>query len=136
MSDNLTAIFIITGVCVVLPTMIVWLATRARSQNVNRKYDLLHAAIEKGVAIDPNLLMDPKKERNSIKMQLLGKLQWGIILFIAGLILGVYGIINDNTTLVVWVGGIAVAVGASLTAIYFIGKRDLKSEIEAEEQKK
>ncbi len=129
-------IIITIGVCVVLPVVIVWLTTRAKSIAVNRKFDLLQTAIEKGVAIDPNLLIDPKKERSSIKMQLLGKLQWGIILFISGLILGVYSIINDNTTLVIWTGGIAVAVGAALIAVYFIGRRDLKPEIEAEEQKK
>ncbi len=136
MSDNLTAIFVITGVCVVLPIMVVWLISRARTTAVNRKYDLLHAAIEKGVEIDPKLLLDQKKERVSIKMQLLGKLQWGIILLIAGLIMGVYGIINNSIDLFFWLVGIAVAVGAALIAIYFIGKRDLKPEIEAEEQKK
>ncbi len=136
MSDNLTAIFIITGVCVILPAMIVWLVSRARSVAVNRKYDLLHAAIEKGVEIDPNLLIDSKKEKRSIKMQLLDKLQWGIILLLAGIITGVYSLVKYPESDFLWLSVIAFAIGVALVVIYFFGKRDLKHEIEQEESQK
>ncbi len=129
-------VIVVTGVCVILPIVIVWLSTRAKSVAVNRRFDLLHAAIEKGVDIDPNLLLDPKKEKASIKMQLLNKLQWGIIFLLAGIIVGVYAILNSHIAELVWLAGVAVAVGAALTAIYFFGKRDLKPEIEAEEPHK
>ncbi len=129
-------VIVSTGICVVLPVLIIWLTTRAKTIATNRKYDLLHAAIEKGVAIDPNLLLDPKKESRSIKMQLLGKLQWGIILLIAGIILGLLCIFENIRVEIMWVFGLAIAVGLALIAIYFIGRSDLKKEIEQEESRK
>ena len=72
------------GVCVVLPVMVVWLVFRSRNHIVDRKAEVLLKAIENGQDIDPEMFASADRSKRSLKMNLLGRLQTGIILVIMG----------------------------------------------------
>ena len=58
------------GICVVLPVMIVWLVTRARQNETNKKTEIMLKAIESGATIDANFFNE-KQGAKSIKVRLL-----------------------------------------------------------------
>lgn len=80
--DSIAQIIIILGVCVVLPVLVVWLVSRSRKNDIDRRTEVMLKAIEHGQEIDPEAFSS--KGRRTIKMALLGKLQSGIILFLVG----------------------------------------------------
>ena len=47
-------------ICVVLPVTIVWLITRARQNETNRKTEVMLKAIEAGATVDANLFKNSK----------------------------------------------------------------------------
>lgn len=96
-------------ICVVLPVMVVWLITRARQNETNRKAEIMIKAIEAGVPVDMDQFKSAKKKGStSIKQDLLEKLNGACI---TGL------------------------MGIGLFITYFTGKRMLAKEMEAEERK-
>ena len=135
-------ILIPLGVCVVMPVMIVWLVFRSRNHTVDRKMDVLIKAIENGQDIDPELLSDRKaKNSKTLKMELVERLQNGVMLLLFGVALFVSyfvpGIQCSEARRFVFVagGGLMMAIGVALILAFFIGKRWMASEIEAEERK-
>lgn len=50
--NELAEILLPLGVSVVLPVLIVWLVTRARQNEINKKTEIMLKAIESGVAMD------------------------------------------------------------------------------------
>lgn len=131
-------IIIPIAICCVLPiasTFIVFFYTNKMAEN---KMNLLSKAIESGVEIDPQGLMESlgskKKKNTTIKERLINKLIWGIILFILGAAAFVCVAFDLNIPAEVFIyPGIAgTAVGTGLIVSYFVGKKLLASEIEAE----
>ena len=59
----------VIGICVVLPIVIVWLINRRRTNETNRRAEILLKAIEAGATVDLNLFQEPQKQR-SIKEKL------------------------------------------------------------------
>ena len=45
------------GICVVLPVMLVWLVTRVRRNEIDKKTEVMLKAIESGATIDSDLFM-------------------------------------------------------------------------------
>lgn len=82
--DSIAQIIIPLGVCVVLPVLVVWLVSRSRKNDIDRRTEVMLKAIEHGQEIDPEAFSSKGKGRRTIKMALLGKLQSGIILFLVG----------------------------------------------------
>jgi hypothetical protein len=64
-------ILIPIAVYVVLPVMIVWLVTRSRQNETNKKTEVMLKAIEAGAPIDANLFQDSVRKRKSVKERLL-----------------------------------------------------------------
>ena len=113
--DILIPIFI----CVVLPVMIVWLITRARQNETNRKTEVMLKAIEAGATIDANFFKNPK-ESITIKERLLKRLTGGCIFSLMGVVFTIIGLVNrsmaldnDAFTIPVLFGGIFFAIGVS-----------------------
>lgn len=132
-------------VCVVLPIMIVWLVARTKQQEINRKAEIMLKAIDAGVPVDMKQFEPVKKKGpKSIKQDLLEKLNGACITGLMGigfLTLGIIRAINPqfglNTFLNKWwlpAGGVLLAVGIGLFVSYYVGKKLLAKEIEAEEK--
>ena len=138
--DALIPIF----VCVVLPVMIVWLVSRVRINETNRKAEILLKAVESGAAVDPNLL-SPAGKQKTLKEKLLGTLNGACITSLLGVMLLIGGCLYCNAfgwginagpvAALPVMGGILLAIGIALFIVYFTGKKMLAKEIEAEEMK-
>ena len=129
------------GIWVVLPVLVVWLVNRKRTNDTNRKAEIMLKAIEAGVAIDPNLLKENKRVR-STKEILLNRLTaaWvttlGSIPFIAfGITM--YILLERPAVSILMIsgfGGVMLAVGLALFFVYSSGRKMFEAEIEAEEK--
>lgn len=133
-------------ICVILPVVVVWLVTRAKQNETNRKADIMLKAIEAGVPVDMEQFKSAKKKAPvSIKQELLDKLNGACITSLMGigfLTLGILRVVitdfGRNTLLnKFWLpaGCVLLAVGIGLFISYFVGKKLLAKEIEAEEKK-
>ena len=127
-------------ICVVLPVTIVWLITRARQNETNRKTEVMLKAIEAGATIDANFFKNPK-ETVTIKERLLKRLTGGCIFSLMGVVFTIIGIVNRNMahdndafTIPVLFGGIFFAIGVALLVVFFVGRKMLAKEMEAEEK--
>jgi hypothetical protein len=129
--DILVPIF----VCVILPVAIVWIIGRTRQNETNRKTEVMLKAIENGAPIDPDMFKRPEKTPKTIKSGLLEKLTGACITFLMGAaFLALYFLnVDFFHNLLPVAGGIMLAVGVGLFISYFVGKKMLAKEIEAEE---
>ena len=142
---KLTAMILYFGIFVVLPVIIVALVTRAITNATNKRAEIELAAIEKNS--DVNLEEFFKKmnpPRRSIKERLLDKLLWGCIftLFGAGIYVAILvyhmNVEDFNRDMFVGLSFIAVpslGVGLAFLINYYVGRKVLKEEIEAEARK-
>ena len=132
-------------ICVVLPIMIVWLVARTRQHETDRKAEIMLKAIEAGVPVDMTQFEPAKKKApKSIKQELLDKLNGACVTSLMGagfLILGILRVVitdfGRNTFInTFWLpaGAVLLAVGIGLFISYFVGKKMLAKEIEAEEK--
>ena len=136
-------ILIPISVCVVLPVMVVWLVNRTRQNEINRKADIMLKAIESGATIDANFFK-AQQENKSIKERLLKRLTGACIFTLTGLVFAVIGLFNwtnltenmsnDSAVIPMIFGGLFFAIGISLFVVFFVGRKMLAKEIEAEEK--
>ncbi len=125
------------GIGVVLPIVIVWLINRKRTNEANRRAEIMLKAIEAGSSVDLNLFQEPQK---SIKEKLLDRLTAAWVATLVGLPVIVFGITvfnmegydNVGPLMVAGIGGVILAVGIALFGVYFAGKKLLATELEAE----
>lgn len=136
----LVAILVPIALCVVLPVMIVWIVSKARAHEVNKRTEVLLAAIEKNSDVDVDKFFQKMSPENlTIKEKLLAKLQKGVamtgiggggaILFITLMCLGGD---RDICTILLIVSGVLLAVGVGFLFNYKVGKKMLASEMETE----
>ena len=140
MEDILVPIFI----CVILPVAVVGIVMAARQHEVKRKTEVMLKAIEAGMPVDTSLLSTKKeKSPKTIKQDLLEKFTSGCILTFMGTGFLVMGVIPGcapfigNSFFNRWLfpaGCVLLAVGISMFISYFVGKKMLAKEIEAEEK--
>ena len=136
-------ILIPISVCVVLPVMVVWLVNRTRQNEINRKADIMLKAIESGATIDANFFK-AQQENKSIKERLLKRLTGACIFTLTGLVFAAIGLFNwtnltenmsnDSAVIPMIFGGLFLAIGISLFVVFFVGRKMLAKEIEAEEK--
>lgn len=135
--EGIIALMIPIGVCVVLPVMIVWLVTRAKTRRTEKKMDVLMKAIENGAEIDPDIFVEATAGKpKSVKMDLLNKLGIGVMLSLMGLVFIVLAACNVQA-FPAWgyyAGIPLMAVGIGNLVSYFYGIRFMKHEIEADEK--
>lgn len=140
--NNLIDNMIPIGVCVVLPIFIVWLNLRAKMNETNRKAEVMLKAIEAGKEVDADYFK-PEGKAKTVKGQLLGKLTGACITFLIGAIVMTIVLcmsaqekIDSEATLGFAVfGGIMIAIGVALFISFFVGKKMLAKEMEAEEMR-
>jgi len=128
----------------VLPIVIVWLAIRKEMNETNTRTQIVLAAIEKNPDMDVEELMkkiSPKKKL--LKEKLLSKLQTGSITALLGvgfLVCALYvdylgGMSSKDLRMLYLAGAILSGVGIAFIINYFVGKKMLAKEMEAEEKK-
>ena len=127
----------------VLPIMIVWLVGRRKMAESRNHTQIILAAIEKNPDMDIEELMkkiSPKKKL--LKEKLLSKLQTGSITALLGvgfLACALYvdylgGMSSDDLRMLYLAGYVLSGVGVAIIINYFVGKKMLAKEIEAEEK--
>lgn len=127
----------------VLPIMIVWLGVRQKMAESRNRTQIILAAIEKNPDLDIEELMEkisPKKKL--LKEKLLSKLQTGNITTLLGigfLVCALYadymGGMNSKDLRMLYLAGIILlVVGGAFLRNYFVGKKMLAKEMEAEEK--
>lgn len=135
------------AVCVVLPVMIVWLISRVRQNETNRRAEVMLKAIESGQQVDPDYFKPSKRPSpahgKTIKQELLEKLNAACITTFMGVAFIIYAIVcyyNPEafdgfflSSMAPIAGGVLLAVGIALFVTYSTGKKMLAKEIEAEE---
>ena len=131
------------GICVVLPIIIVWLNMRRKTNETNRRTEVLLAVIEKNPDLDMEDLirkMNPKSK--TTKERLMSQLLWGLAFIAIGtslLLSALYQDYQGGAALdyfPIYSGsGCLLLIGISFVAVFFISKRMLAKEIEAEEKK-
>ncbi len=140
--DDLTGLI----AAVLLLSLPIWIALfvyRHKVNATNKRTQIIITALEKNEGSLPEELIrsinEPKK---SIKERLLGKLLLGILCSLAGLGLVIAVIVEYCTGAREYldadflaIGLIIMAAGVAFLVYYFIGKRALQAEIEAEERK-
>lgn len=145
MEEILTNFGVPVFICVVLPVTIVWLVARTRQHETDRKADIMLKAIEAGVPVDlEQLNKSPRKAPQSIKQELLEKLNGACITALIGIGFLTLGILRVTITDFgrnmflnkFWLpaGCVMLAVGIGLFITYFTGRKMLVKEIEAEEK--
>lgn len=136
-------IFIIACLCV-LPIVIAFLNTRRKMNETDVRKQIVLAAIEKNKETDvEELLKKMAPKQKLLKEKLLSKLLWGCIFTFLGF--GIFGCAfwidccgganPDHLFMVYSVGGILFAIGLAFIIYYFVGKKVLAKELEAEEKK-
>lgn len=132
------------AVCVALPVLIVWLVSRTRQNETNRKTEIMLKAIESGAAIDVDFFK-AKQEGMTIKERLLKRLTTGCVFTLLGIALLIIGAVNGrmclemitsngSSSVPMIFGGAFLAVGIAFLVVFFVGKRMMAKEIEAEEK--
>lgn len=133
----LVQILVPIGVAVVLPIAIVAIVFRSALASERNRKEIVLAVLEKNPDIDVEQLMkNLKKSEKLIKEKLLARLERGCLCCLMGVafmvlyfFLGVQG-----EDLIVVVGAALIAIGIAFLISYFVGRRMLAQEMEAELQ--
>lgn len=133
---------VLLGIFVVLPTIIVWLVSRYKKHEIDKRTEMALAAIEKDSDLDLEAFFRKMNlPTRTIKEKLLDKLLWGCIFTIFGvciyMALAVFGMVINSVNADMFIGLSMVAVpslgiGIAFLINYFVGKKALKQEMEAE----
>ena len=142
--DHLTEILVPIACGCVLPIVAILSGVRKKMNETNQRTQIVLAAIEKNPDMDIEELLK-KFSRNGklLKEKLLTKLLWGCLTILLGIgLIGlgawlgyVGGGGTDDPFVSVCFGLIALGVGIAFLVNYFIGKKMLAKEIEAEEKR-
>ena len=127
----------------ILPIVIIWLIVRQKINETNARTQIALAAIEKNPDMDiEDVLKKISTKGKLLKEKLLAKLLWGCLTILLGIgLIGtgawmgyVGGSVPDEIYAVVCSGLIALGVGIAFLVNFFVGKKMLAKEIEAEEK--
>lgn len=138
-------ILIPLGVCVVLPVLVVWLVMRKKTNETNRRTEVMLAAIEKGSDVNAEKLLGlfdktgkpTKTTRTALKEKLMKKLLTAFILMGVGIAFGIYALLmsiqgGSNTNDLAaysFVSAVLLLVGAAFLISYFISRKFLAEEL-------
>lgn len=124
------------GVAVVLPIAIVAIVFKSALASERNRKEIILAALEKNPNLNvEDLVKRMKKSEKLIKEKLLARLEHGCLCCLMGVafVLLYFFLIVPNEILLV--GGAAlIAIGIAFLVGYFVGRRMLAQEMEAEQQ--
>ena len=127
------------GICAVMPVLIVWLVMRSYTRRNENQKEVITVALEKNPNIDiEQLVKSFQPKEKLIKEKLLTRLLWGCICTFCGLLGVIFKLIGGvslrSDELLIFIA--VLAVGVAFLINYFLGKKMLAKEIEAEERKR
>lgn len=133
----LVQILVPIGVAVVLPVAIVAIVFKSALASERNRKEIVLAVLEKNPDIDVEQLMkNLKKSEKLIKEKLLARLERGCLCCLMGvafmLLYFFLGVQSED--LIVVVGAALIAIGIAFLISYFVGRRMLAKEMEAEQQ--
>ena len=143
-ADAITGMIFIIACGCILPIVMVLMNTRRRMNETETRKQIVLAAIEKNKETDvEELLKKMAPKQKLLKEKLLSKLLWGCIFSLIGFVIfgcGLWidwcgGSDPDEIHFLYFCGGVLFAIGLGFLIYYFVGKRLLAKEIEAEEKK-
>lgn len=139
--SQLEDILLPLGICVALPVMIVWLVMRKKTNETNRRTEIVLAAIEKNSEIDvEDFFKKMNPAQKTLKEKLMQRFQWGAVLVALGVALmgyvllqSLFGGANPNQMAAFSLGGVvACFVGAAFLITYRVSRNVLAKELEEE----
>ncbi len=129
-------VIISVAICCLLPIASTFIVFFYSNKIMANKMNLLSKAIDSGVDIDAQGLMESleSKKKKTIKERLINKLIWGIILLILGIAAFICLALDLNMPDegFIYTGIAGTAIGTALVIAYFVGRKLLASEIKAE----
>lgn len=139
-------IFVPLGICVFLPIFIIYLVYWHKITMEKQRKEMFLAMLDKNPNMDAKSFFKMMgKTGKTIKMRLLSQLQWGCTFTFIGIMLLVLYVIGRATddgyvtpnSIAIGPGilpvcGIFMAIGLAFLFTFFVGKRMLAKEIEAE----
>lgn len=130
--EDVVALMIPIGICVVVPIAIIWIIFRASMNSENKRAEVLMEAIRSNNTIDADRLAKamtrkPKTPRELLNLRLLRGCIFSLIgaaLLIISIVISFAGSagseeIFSSATL----GAISLAIGASYLIVYFVSKK-------------
>ena len=126
MNIDFTAIFIVLGICLALPVLIVWIVAMYKNRALEAKVRLISTAIEKKPDINiDELLADLKsKPQLPVGRMLLSRLLAGSICTLAGIAAAYMGSFEEPALQLL--GLLCLSVGIGFLINYFVGKAAFK----------
>lgn len=124
------------GVAVVLPVAIVAIVFKSALASDRNRKEIILAALEKNPNLDvEDLVKRMKKSNKLIKEKLLARLERGCgscLMGVAFLLL--YFFLSVQNEFLIITGPALIAIGIAFLVSYFVGRRMLAKEMEAEQQ--
>ena len=143
-ADTIAGVIFLIACACVLPIVLALLKTRQKMNESEARKQIVLAAIEKNKETDvEELLKKMAPKQKLLKEKLLSKLLWGCIISLLGLSLFGCGLWIDwcggsspgAIHFLYFCGGVLFAIGLAFIIYYFVGKKVLAKELEAEEKK-
>lgn len=134
--ETLEDILVSLGVVVALPVLIVSIIFRSVMAADRNRKEIILAALEKNPNLDvEDLVKQMKKSEKLIKEKLLAKLQHGCLCCLMGVaFVLLYFFLSMQKEILIIAGTVLIAIGIAFLVSYFVGRRMLEKEMEAEEQ--
>lgn len=132
----LVQILVPIGVAVVLPIAIVAIVFRSALASERNRKEIILAALEKNPNLDvEDLVKRMKKSNKLIKEKLLARLERGCLCCLMGVaFVLLYFFLSVQNEFLIITGAALIAVGIAFLVSYFVGRRMLAKEMEAEQQ--
>ena len=136
MSEDIIALFIQIGICVVVPIAVVWIIFKAFMNRDNRRTEVLIEAIKSNNGIDTDKLAETMSNRSRTPREILNlRLLRGCIFSFIGIALLVCSLIFQNNAtdfdiaVIFIVTGLAsLAVGISYLTVYFVTRKTIDAD--------
>lgn len=147
MNDALFTIFVQSlvpiSVCVLLPVLVIWLWTRMKTNNNNKRSEVLLEAIRNNNNIDANKLAEVLEQDKKTALEILhSRLLYGCrysFIGIAMLICSYVSQLKDSDR-DIWynllvVGCIVLAIGISFLVVYFVTRKTVEEASKQQKEK-
>ena len=136
LAHALVEILIPIGVAVVLPVAIVAIVFKSALASDRNRKEIILAALEKNPNLDvEDLVKRMKKSNKLIKEKLLARLERGCLCCLMGVaFVLLYFFLSVQNEFLIITGAALIAIGIAFLVSYFVGRRMLAKEMEAEQQ--
>ena len=136
LAHALIEILIPIGVAVVLPVAIVAIVFKSALASDRNRKEIILAALEKNPNLDvEDLVKRMKKSNKLIKEKLLARLERGCLCCLMGVaFVQLYFFLSVQNEFLIITGPALIAIGIAFLVSYFVGRRMLAKEMEAEQQ--